>query len=78
MEIILSVIAACAVMRFTFKYFFTHSTDFLDCLKYWFQPSPSRFFSAQWDGEFWRELRIFVWLLLGSLCGYAVYRFLIS
>jgi len=78
MQIILSIIAALAVMKYTTKYFFKDDKDLLDCLKYWFQPSPSRFMSAQWDGEFWRELRLFVWLLLGVLSAYAVYQFLIS
>lgn len=78
MHIILALIAAFATMKFSRKYFFTDDADLLACLKYWFQPSPSRFLSAQWDGDFWRELRLFVWLLMGALSGYAVYRFLIS
>ncbi len=78
MQFILSVIAAISVLKYTTKYFFTDSADLMACLKYWFQPTPSRIFSAHWDGEFWHQLRLFVWLLLAGLSGYAVYRFLIS
>ena len=78
MEIILAIIAACAVMKQTIRFFYTDTDDLLDCLKYWFQPSPSRFFSNGWDGEFWRELRLFIWISLGSLSGYGVYYFLTS
>ena len=78
MQILLSVIAAFAVLKYSNKYFFTDGADLLDCLKYWFRPARSRFLFEQWSGEFWREMRLFVWLVLGILSGYAVYRFLIS
>jgi hypothetical protein len=78
MEVILAITAAIAVMKYTTKLFFTDNTDLLHCFKYWFRPARSRFLFEQWDSEFWYELRFFVWLILGVLSGYAVYRFLIS
>lgn len=76
MQVILAIIAAIATLKYSSQYFFSDDTDLLDCLKYWFKPARSRFLFEQWDAEFWRELRLFVWLLLGTLSGYAVYRFL--
>jgi hypothetical protein len=77
MEVILAIIAAIATLKYTTQFFFAGGDDLLDCMKYWFRPARSRFLLEQWDGEFWRELRLFVWLLLGVLSGYAVYRFLL-
>lgn len=78
MEIILSIIAGIAVLYYSSKYFFDDTNDFMDSFKYWTQRTNRFGVSRHIDGEFWHEMRFFIWLLLGMLSGYGVHQFLVS
>ncbi len=78
MEVILAIVGGMGVLKFSSRLFFTDSNDFMDSIKYWFRPARSRFMFEQWDGEFWREMRFFIWLILGILSGYGIHQFLVS
>lgn len=78
MEFILAIVGGISFLKFSSRFFFTDSNDFMDSLKYWFRPARSRFMFEQWSVEFWREMRFFIWLILGILSGYGIYRFLLA
>ena len=78
MEIILSILASAVVLRYSVKFFFQSFEDFVDCIKYWLTPDIIAIFKGEWDRQYWAEMRLFFWLIMGILTGYAVYRFLIS
>ncbi|TDR20832.1 hypothetical protein C8D91_1810 [Marinicella litoralis] len=78
MEFILSILTGAVILKYSFKYFFQDSQDFIDCVKYWLTPDIIAFLRGEWDRQYWSEMRLFFWLLLGSLSAYGAYRFLIS
>lgn len=78
MEIILSVVAALAVMRATFYWFFDDMDDFKDCLMLWFTPDIIDIFRGRFMDDFWADLKILFWILVGASVGFSVHAFLMS
>jgi hypothetical protein len=78
MEIFLSIMAGLVVLRYSFGFFFQDLADFTDCLRLWFTPEIVNLFRGDWAREWWAELKIFFWLLLGVAVGYGAHQFLTS
>lgn len=78
MEILLSVVAALAVMRLTFSWFFDDFEDFKECLMLWFTPDIIDIFRGQFVEGFWADIKILFWLLVAGTVGYSVHTFLVT
>ena len=78
MEIILSVIAALAVMRVTFYWFFDDLDDFKDCLTLWLTPDIIDMFRGRFADGLWADMKVLFWLLVGAAVGFSVHAFLMS
>ncbi|MFC3193157.1 hypothetical protein ACFODZ_02770 [Marinicella sediminis] len=78
MEVFLSLMATLVVLRYSFGFFFQNLDDFTECVRFWFTPEIISIFRGEWERDWWAELRIFFWLLLGIASGYGAHLFLTS
>jgi hypothetical protein len=78
MELLLSIMAGLVTLRYSFGLFFTDLDDFVDCIRLWFTPQIINIFRGEWEREWWAELKLFFWLLLGVTSGYGAHQFLTS
>ncbi len=76
METLLSIIAGLASLKLSFKFFFNDMDDLYECIKYWLTPDIISMFRREYVHDWWAELKLFIWLFLGGLAGYATYQFL--
>jgi hypothetical protein len=55
---------------FSFKLFFKDFGDFIECLRYIYQPGFISFFRGETSEDFWATTKVHVWLGLGAILGY--------
>jgi hypothetical protein len=64
-SVALGLMMAAALFRLFFKDF----ADFIDCLRYWFQPDIISMFRGEWQQDMWATLKLAVWGGLSCLMG---------
>ncbi len=68
-----AILAGLATLALLFKPFFGGSDDFLDCLRYFFQPDLLSWIRGEWEEDWWAELKLSAWLFCGAAVGFGVY-----
>src|SRR5580765_4863431 len=56
-----------------FRLFFSDLSDFLECIRYWFQPDIISFFRGEWGEDQWCTMKLFLFLVLSAAPGFAAY-----
>jgi hypothetical protein len=62
-----TVLMAAALFRLFFKDF----SDFVECLRYYFQPNFISWFRGEWKEDWWASLKLGVWMTLSIVMGVA-------
>jgi len=75
---LLGIISGVTALFLSFKIFFDDFDEFVNCLRFWFQPDIISIFRGESFDDFWREIKLLVWAALGAASGYAVYTGLVK
>lgn len=78
MEIFLSIVTALTVFRTTFKWFFDSMEDMVDSFKLWVTPDIIDVFRGRFEESLWAELKIWAWIAMSVISGFAVHAFLVA
>lgn len=78
MEIFLSIVAALTVLRSTFKWFFDSMDDMLESLMFWVTPDVIDMMRGRFQESLWAELKVWVWVGMSVIVGFAVHAFLVA
>ena len=69
-----NLVIALAILNIPMYYFvgtlfWNCWSDFLDALRYWYQPLWLSIFIREWTDDYWESIKVFIWLL----CIFIVY-----
>ena len=64
------IVTGLLVLVGLFKPIFGDLDDFYDCVKFWVTPDIISFFRGEGVDDYWAEMKLFLWLLLGIGSGY--------
>lgn len=56
-----------------FRLFFKDLPDFIECLRFYFQPNIISLFRGEWEQDWWASLKLGVWLTLAVGMGFATH-----
>ena len=65
--------AGALMAALLFRPFFGDLSGFGECIRYWLRPDIFSFFRGEWDEDRWAELKLFVWVALSAITGFAAY-----
>ena len=67
----ISIGAAVAVAAALYRLFFKDFSDFVECLRYYFQPNFISWLRGEWQEDWWASLKLGVWMTLSIVMGLA-------
>jgi hypothetical protein len=70
MLVFLSVLAAVVMGALLFRLFFEDFADFIECLRFYFQPDIISVFRGEWAEDWWATMKLGVWLVLSLGMGF--------
>ena len=76
MVLVLSIVVGVLIAVGLFRLFFKDATDFLECVRYYFQPDILSVFRGEWLEDWWGSTKLGVWLAVSVGMGFvAHYKF---
>ena len=78
MEILLSILAAVAALKFSFSWFFDDRDDLMESIRFWFTPDIISIFRGEFWQDEWSSFKLIIWLMIGIAIGFATHAFLLS
>lgn len=76
MEIIAGLATALIVLGLLFKPIFDDIDGFGDCVRFWLTPDIWSWMQGEGYDDWWAEMKLFAWLLLGGGAGFGVFSLL--
>ena len=61
---------------FSFRLFFSSGRDFVEAIRFYFQPDLISAFRGEWMEDKWASAKLFVWLAISVVAGVYGYGFL--
>jgi len=72
-RLIVAVCVGFAAALLLFRAFFSGFSDFVDCLRFYFQPDWISAFRDEWVEDKWSTMKLFVWVCLSACAGMSFY-----
>lgn len=69
----ISIGASLLMAAALFRLFFKDLPDFIECLRFYFQPNIISLFRGEWEQDWWASLKLGVWLTLAVGMGLATH-----
>ena len=73
MLIAISIAAGVIIAALLFRLFFKGFSDFIECLRFYFQPNIISLFRGELVDDFWGSLRLGVWVVLSLIVTVGTY-----
>ena len=73
MLLLISIGLALAMAAALYRLFFRDFADFIDCVRFWFQPDLISILRNEWQQDMWGTMKLGVWLSISVLMGIAAF-----
>jgi len=76
--LVLAATLAVPVSLWLWHRFFDDWDDFLECLRYWFQPDWVSLLRGEWQEDWWATLRLLIYLVCCAAIVVALYKLAVA
>lgn len=73
MLLLISIGLAFLMGAALYRLFFRDFADFIDCVRFWFQPDLISILRNEWQEDMWGTMKLGVWLCISILMGFAAF-----
>jgi hypothetical protein len=73
MLLVISIGLALLMGAALYRLFFRDFADFIDCVRFWFQPDLISILRDEWQQDMWGTMKLGVWLTISMLMGIAAF-----